>query len=140
MSGSLEKSANQTVTQVTTANEVRGFLRAVPRNHDDTRETFLQRVGSYFGLTPRRTRSIWYGEKVRIDHDEYVRMRGRYDQLCRSAARRQELLNHVDDAVGALSRMAGASAGREGMGGGAGLRAGGSPAGRADASDGSVLE
>lgn len=140
MSGSLEKSANQTVTQVTTANEVRGFLRAVPRTHDDTRETFLQRAGRLFGLTPRRTRSIWYGEKVRIDHDEYVRMRARYDQLCRSAARRQELLNHVDDAVGAVSRMACTSAGREGLARGDGLRAGGAAPRCPGPADGSVLE
>lgn len=140
MSSSSEKSANQTVIQVSTASEVRSFLRAVPRSHDDTRESFLHRVGRYFGLTPRRTKSIWYGEKVRIDHDEYLRMRARYDDLCRSAARRQELLNHVDGAVGAVSRAAGTSPRREGLEGSNAIRARGAATGRAGGSDGSVLE
>ena len=105
MSGPLENPTKQTVTQVTTANEVREFIGAVPRAHHDTRATWLQRAGSFLGLTPRRTRSIWYGEKVRIDHDEYLRMRQRVEQLRAADQRRREILADVDALVGAASRM-----------------------------------
>ena len=93
MSGSSENPSKQTVKPVTAATEVREFLCAVPRQHADSRETWLRRAGAFFGLTPRRAKSIWYGEKVRIDYDEFMRMRARLEQLKRAQMKRQEILN-----------------------------------------------
>ncbi len=71
MSNRSEFSSNSTeAPKVSTAIEVRSMLSAYPRAHEHTRETWLQRAGNFFGLTPRKAKSIWYGEKVRIDHDD----------------------------------------------------------------------
>jgi len=140
MSKQSENLDNKTATQVTAANEVRSFLCAIPRTHHDTRETWLRRAGSFLGLTPRRARSVWYGEKVRIDADEYLRMRARIDQLKKSQIKRRELLNDVDDLVGEVSQVAGAPARRKGLVRDDLLREGRAPAWRPSHTDGQVLE
>lgn len=126
---------------VSAASEVRSFLCAIPRGHNDTRETWLRRAGSFLGLTPRRARSVWYGEKIRIDADEYLRMCARMDQLKKSQLKRQGVLRDVDALVGSVSRVASASAGSGRDAGGEQVRAGSAAAERADdhASNGSLL-
>jgi hypothetical protein len=102
----LENLFGRTVEHMTTADEVREFLCAVPRTHTDTRDTWLRRAGAFLGLTPRRARSVWYREKVRIDHDEYLRMRARMEQLKEAQLKRQEILRDVDALLGSASGVA----------------------------------
>lgn len=101
----LEGLSGRMVKPMTTADEVREFLCAVPRTHTDTRETWLRRASAFLGLTPRKARSVWYREKVRIDHDEYERMRVRIDELRQAQLKRREILDHVDALVGAVPGM-----------------------------------
>lgn len=141
MSGSSEKPSKQTVKTMNAATEVRDFLSAVPRQHSDTRESWLRRAGAFFGLTPRRARSVWYREKVRIDHDEYLRMRARIGELQKAQIKRRELIADVDALVGARTGLVGGEARSSRDIGGSEVRAGGEAAGHPGdpAPDGEVL-
>lgn len=107
MCSRLENLSGRMVKAMTTSDEVREFLAAVPRQHTDTRDSWLRRAAGLLGLTPRRARSVWYREKVRIDHDEYVRMRARIEGLRQSQIKRREIMADVHTLVGARVGLVG---------------------------------
>lgn len=141
MFNELENLFGRTVKSMTTSEEVREFLCAVPRQHSDTRDSWLRRAGAFLGLTPRRARSVWYREKVRIDHDEYLRMRARIEGLKQAQIKRREMLADVHSLVGASAGLVGGAPGSSRDIGGEQVREGSSEAGHPGdaAPDGKVL-
>lgn len=134
----LENLSGRMVKAMTTSDEVREFLCAIPRQHSDTRDSWLRRAAGLLGLSPRRARSVWYREKVRIDHDEYVRMRERIEGLKKAQLKRRELIADVDALVGTSAGLVGSPTRSSRDDGGASIRTScGSPGDPGDAaSDG----
>lgn len=92
--------------------EARTMLCAVPLDmaRGESKGVWLQRAARLLGLRPAKAKRIYYGEVKSIDADTFQRMRSSLDELKRSAARRQERLNDVESALGAITRLAGESA------------------------------
>jgi hypothetical protein len=70
---------------------------AGPRAESDTRGTWLGRAARRCGLSPRRAKALFYGEKTRITADEFTRLQERFDALREGIAKYRDAVATLRD-------------------------------------------
>lgn len=93
-------------------NEARQFvIRAGgPREHFDSKASWLHRAAARLGLPFGRASSLYYGKARTIPAHEYLELRAKLEELERSAELRREILDDTKDLLlaGAAARSLGA--------------------------------
>ena len=88
-----EKLSRQKGTKMPGVTDARSHICAVPREHGDSKASWLRRAGAFFGLTVWQTKKIYYGEAKRIDTDRLDAMRVKVIELQERANTRRETLD-----------------------------------------------
>lgn len=79
--------------------EARFHLCAFPREHGDSKSSYLRRAAAFFGLSYWQAKKIYYGEAKRIDADRLDAMRARMVALHERTATRRETLDGLRNRI-----------------------------------------